>query len=224
MDQSEYPGLRSAIERLTLNDSSVTVQRDSSLALGAGWRWGWLRRNKMEMTIRHKKRAGHYVYSSSEYEAMCGHWALLPTKVSTTFRIYDVWKFLRWFNVAENVFGKVAKCRGSREMYLPSHLFLHKLGQHVIWLIGQYTTLLGTLCLLPNWTAKKEFIYHPGPYQSRWRRWDSWQWFRSFGLVWNLRLNSSESFFTVELFPNRLFVIKSNSETWLRLWILLYPL
>lgn len=40
MDQSEYPGLRSAIERLTLNDSSVTVQRDSSLALGAGWRWG----------------------------------------------------------------------------------------------------------------------------------------------------------------------------------------
>lgn len=38
MDQSEYPGLRSAIERLTLNDSSVMVQRDSSLALGAGWR------------------------------------------------------------------------------------------------------------------------------------------------------------------------------------------
>lgn len=38
MDQSEHPGLRSAIERLTLNDSSVTVQRDSSLALGAGWR------------------------------------------------------------------------------------------------------------------------------------------------------------------------------------------
>ncbi|XP_025754065.1 translation factor GUF1, mitochondrial isoform X2 [Oreochromis niloticus] len=37
MDQSEYTGLRSAIERLTLNDSSVTVQRDSSLALGAGW-------------------------------------------------------------------------------------------------------------------------------------------------------------------------------------------
>uniref|UniRef100_A0A8D3DGJ2 GTP binding elongation factor GUF1 n=1 Tax=Scophthalmus maximus TaxID=52904 RepID=A0A8D3DGJ2_SCOMX len=37
MDQSDYPGLRSAIERLTLNDSSVTVQRDSSLALGAGW-------------------------------------------------------------------------------------------------------------------------------------------------------------------------------------------
>lgn len=38
MDQSDYAGLRSAIERLTLNDSSVTVQRDSSMALGAGWR------------------------------------------------------------------------------------------------------------------------------------------------------------------------------------------
>lgn len=38
MDQSEYQGLRSAIDRLTLNDSSVTAQKDSSLALGAGWR------------------------------------------------------------------------------------------------------------------------------------------------------------------------------------------
>lgn len=39
MDQSEYTALRSAVEKLTLNDSSVTVQRDSSLALGAGWRY-----------------------------------------------------------------------------------------------------------------------------------------------------------------------------------------
>ncbi|TWW55803.1 Translation factor GUF1, mitochondrial [Takifugu flavidus] len=49
MDQSEYPGLRSAIERLTLNDSSVTVQRDSSLALGAGWRLGFLGLLHMEV-------------------------------------------------------------------------------------------------------------------------------------------------------------------------------
>lgn len=40
-DQSEYPSLRSAVEKLTLNDSSVMVQRDSSLALGAGWRSGF---------------------------------------------------------------------------------------------------------------------------------------------------------------------------------------
>ena len=39
MDQSEYTGLRSAIDKLTLNDSSVTVQKDSSMALGAGWRY-----------------------------------------------------------------------------------------------------------------------------------------------------------------------------------------
>uniref|UniRef100_A0A3Q3D598 GTP binding elongation factor GUF1 n=1 Tax=Hippocampus comes TaxID=109280 RepID=A0A3Q3D598_HIPCM len=49
VDQSEYPGLRSAIERLTLNDSSVTVQRDSSLALGAGWRLGFLGLLHMEV-------------------------------------------------------------------------------------------------------------------------------------------------------------------------------
>uniref|UniRef100_A0A8C4EB98 GTP binding elongation factor GUF1 n=1 Tax=Dicentrarchus labrax TaxID=13489 RepID=A0A8C4EB98_DICLA len=49
MDQSEYQGLRSAIEKLTLNDSSVTVQRDSSLALGAGWRLGFLGLLHMEV-------------------------------------------------------------------------------------------------------------------------------------------------------------------------------
>uniref|UniRef100_A0A3Q3A6Q8 GTP binding elongation factor GUF1 n=1 Tax=Kryptolebias marmoratus TaxID=37003 RepID=A0A3Q3A6Q8_KRYMA len=49
MDQSEYPALRSAIERLTLNDSSVTVQKDSSLALGAGWRLGFLGLLHMEV-------------------------------------------------------------------------------------------------------------------------------------------------------------------------------
>ncbi|XP_077465052.1 translation factor Guf1, mitochondrial [Stigmatopora argus] len=49
LDQSEYPGLRSAIERLTLNDSSVTVQKDSSLALGAGWRLGFLGLLHMEV-------------------------------------------------------------------------------------------------------------------------------------------------------------------------------
>lgn len=38
VDQTEYNNLKSALGRLTLNDSSVTVHRDSSLALGAGWR------------------------------------------------------------------------------------------------------------------------------------------------------------------------------------------
>uniref|UniRef100_A0A3Q2EH78 GTP binding elongation factor GUF1 n=1 Tax=Cyprinodon variegatus TaxID=28743 RepID=A0A3Q2EH78_CYPVA len=45
-----YPGgVQHAIERLTLNDSSVTVQRDSSLALGAGWRLGFLGLLHMEV-------------------------------------------------------------------------------------------------------------------------------------------------------------------------------
>ncbi|KAF4091399.1 hypothetical protein AMELA_G00036490 [Ameiurus melas] len=48
-DQSEYPSLRSAVEKLTLNDSSVMVQRDSSLALGAGWRLGFLGLLHMEV-------------------------------------------------------------------------------------------------------------------------------------------------------------------------------
>ncbi|KAE8629504.1 hypothetical protein XENTR_v10000505 [Xenopus tropicalis] len=42
VDQSEYNNLKGALEKLTLNDSSVTVHRDSSAALGAGWRLGFL--------------------------------------------------------------------------------------------------------------------------------------------------------------------------------------
>ncbi|XP_056190042.1 translation factor GUF1, mitochondrial isoform X2 [Falco biarmicus] len=49
VDQTEYNNLRSALERLTLNDSSVTVHRDSSLALGAGWRLGFLGLLHMEV-------------------------------------------------------------------------------------------------------------------------------------------------------------------------------
>ncbi|KAL5470982.1 hypothetical protein EMCRGX_G029052 [Ephydatia muelleri] len=42
MDQSEYPVLRTAIEKLTLNDSSVSIYPDSSAVLGQGWRLGFL--------------------------------------------------------------------------------------------------------------------------------------------------------------------------------------
>lgn len=49
MDQSEYTALRSALEKLTLNDSSVSIQKDSSLALGAGWRLGFLGLLHMEV-------------------------------------------------------------------------------------------------------------------------------------------------------------------------------
>ncbi|XP_043547758.1 translation factor GUF1, mitochondrial isoform X1 [Chiloscyllium plagiosum] len=49
IDQSEYTNLRKAVEKLTLNDSSVTVHRDSSPALGAGWRLGFLGLLHMEV-------------------------------------------------------------------------------------------------------------------------------------------------------------------------------
>ncbi|XP_053922305.1 translation factor GUF1, mitochondrial isoform X3 [Cuculus canorus] len=49
VDQTEYNNLKSALERLTLNDSSVNVHRDNSLALGAGWRLGFLGLLHMEV-------------------------------------------------------------------------------------------------------------------------------------------------------------------------------
>lgn len=42
IDSSEFDGLSDAIERLTLNDSSVRVERESSNALGLGFRCGFL--------------------------------------------------------------------------------------------------------------------------------------------------------------------------------------
>ncbi|XP_049287749.1 translation factor GUF1 homolog, mitochondrial [Anopheles funestus] len=41
-DQTQHPVLKSAIEKLVLNDSAVTVTPDSSPALGQGWRLGFL--------------------------------------------------------------------------------------------------------------------------------------------------------------------------------------
>ena len=37
---AEFEQLNAAMDRLTLNDSSVTVQRENSAALGAGFRCG----------------------------------------------------------------------------------------------------------------------------------------------------------------------------------------
>ena len=41
-NQSETKELKAAIERLTLNDRSVSVNKETSLALGQGWRLGFL--------------------------------------------------------------------------------------------------------------------------------------------------------------------------------------
>ncbi|KAI4206912.1 MAG: hypothetical protein LQ346_000854 [Caloplaca aetnensis] len=42
VDQSEYAHLEDSINQITLNDRSVTLQKESSEALGAGWRLGFL--------------------------------------------------------------------------------------------------------------------------------------------------------------------------------------
>ncbi|KAK3728987.1 hypothetical protein QZH41_019414, partial [Actinostola sp. cb2023] len=49
VDMSQYFSLRSAIEKLTLNDASVSVHHDSCLALGQGWRLGFLGLLHMEV-------------------------------------------------------------------------------------------------------------------------------------------------------------------------------
>lgn len=42
MDAGEFPQLEESINRLTLNDRSVSVERESSIALGQGFRLGFL--------------------------------------------------------------------------------------------------------------------------------------------------------------------------------------
>ncbi|XP_033251162.1 translation factor waclaw, mitochondrial [Drosophila miranda] len=49
VDQSKHVALRSAIEKMVLNDSAVTVKVDSSPALGQGWRLGFLGLLHMEV-------------------------------------------------------------------------------------------------------------------------------------------------------------------------------
>ncbi|KNC76100.1 hypothetical protein SARC_11390 [Sphaeroforma arctica JP610] len=49
MDSSEHDSMRSAIEKLTLNDAGVTVAKTRSSALGFGWRLGFLGLLHMEV-------------------------------------------------------------------------------------------------------------------------------------------------------------------------------
>lgn len=49
-NQSETKELKAALERLTLNDRSVSVNMESSLALGQGWRLGFLGILHMEVS------------------------------------------------------------------------------------------------------------------------------------------------------------------------------
>ncbi|XP_076243574.1 translation factor waclaw [Calliopsis andreniformis] len=52
LDQSQFNTMRTAIEKLTLNDSGVSVVTDTSLALGQGWRIGFLGLLHMEVFMQ----------------------------------------------------------------------------------------------------------------------------------------------------------------------------
>ncbi|XP_031847054.1 translation factor waclaw [Nomia melanderi] len=51
-DQSQFDAMRVAIEKLMLNDSSVSIARDFSIALGQGWRIGFLGLLHMEVFMQ----------------------------------------------------------------------------------------------------------------------------------------------------------------------------
>ncbi|KAK9304707.1 hypothetical protein QLX08_004109 [Tetragonisca angustula] len=52
IEKSEFEVLKTAIEKLTLNDSSVTVAMETSVALGQGWRLGFLGLLHMEVFMQ----------------------------------------------------------------------------------------------------------------------------------------------------------------------------
>lgn len=123
MDQSEYQGLRSAIERLTLNDSSVTVQRDSSLALGAGWRWGQLLWIRMKNGFKSTKEEWLSTYTATANEdksvdfEQCNHEKFRPASGVIMFGHFSS-DFL--LQKSFHFFLKGTNFRGSGKIYLLS--------------------------------------------------------------------------------------------------------
>uniref|UniRef100_UPI00358F93D5 translation factor GUF1, mitochondrial n=1 Tax=Myxine glutinosa TaxID=7769 RepID=UPI00358F93D5 len=72
IDQSEYVMLRKALEKLMLNDPSVTLIPETSIVLGAGWRLGFLGLLHMDV---------FYQRLEQEYQA-----SVIRTAPSVTFR------------------------------------------------------------------------------------------------------------------------------------------
>ncbi|XP_014470228.1 PREDICTED: translation factor GUF1 homolog, mitochondrial [Dinoponera quadriceps] len=52
MDQSQFASLQAAIDKLALNDSAVAITMESSVALGKGWRIGFLGLLHMEVFVQ----------------------------------------------------------------------------------------------------------------------------------------------------------------------------
>ncbi|KAJ3385592.1 hypothetical protein HDU92_002979 [Lobulomyces angularis] len=76
VDSSDYSKLSEALDRLTLNDSSVSVVKESSMALGQGFRVGFLGRLHMDVFQQ------RLVNKNDEYGA-----AVINTQPTVTYKI-----------------------------------------------------------------------------------------------------------------------------------------
>ena len=80
-NQSETKEPKAAIERLTLNDRSVSVNKETSLALGQGWRLGFLGILHMEVFTQRLEQefdADHHFEEISKFSP-----SISPTESSS---------------------------------------------------------------------------------------------------------------------------------------------
>ena len=56
VDSKKYPALREALEKLTLNDASLTFEKETSLTLGFGFRTGFLGFLHLEIIVERRER------------------------------------------------------------------------------------------------------------------------------------------------------------------------
>jgi Membrane GTPase LepA len=56
VERDEYPQLRDALEKLTLNDSSINFEPETSVALGFGFRCGFLGLLHMDVSKERLRR------------------------------------------------------------------------------------------------------------------------------------------------------------------------